>query len=567
MTHLLLLVAALVTPMAAAAEPPTSAIRLDQVGYPTAAAKVAAVVGPGGAARFTVHRVGNGRRVFAGKLSAPIADDDSGDLVRLADFSALKARGRYELRVAGVGRSWPFEIAPTPYRAALRLTARSYYGQRCGTAVDLGPELPTYRYGACHLDGAFHASAGRGGAQPASGGWHDAGDYGRYVVNSGISTGTLLWTWELYGSRLARFELGIPESGDATPDLLDEVRWNLEWMLSMQDDDGGVWHKQTSEQFPGFIEPHADRTVSYVIGTGSSPFKSSCATGDFAAVMAIAGRVYRDFDPAFAERSLSAARRAWSWLAIHPNVVFRNPPGVGTGEYGDGNCSDERLWAAAELWRTARDEDAHRFFLDHAAQAEAAIGAASPPAWPQVGALAAWTYALDGRGDAARVAAIRQRSRAAADEIVSRSRAHAYRIPMTRADYIWGSNAVAANYGLQLLVADRLQPRREYVDTAREILHYLFGRNPFGLSWVTGLGADAVRNPHHRPSGADGNAAPWPGLLAGGPNQHRNDDALRALPADLPPAKVYIDHVDSYASNEVAINWNAPLVFLLAGLS
>jgi endoglucanase len=563
MTPSLLLAVALAAPLAA----PTAAIRVDQVGYPASAPKVAMVVAPGVAATFTVHRVGNGRQVFAGQLSAPIEDADSGDLVRHADFSGLKALGRYELRVAGVGRSVPFEIGKAPYRPLLRLAARSYYGQRCGTAVDLGPELPGYHHPACHLDGAFHASSGRSGVRPPSGGWHDAGDYGRYVVNSGISTGTLLWTWELYGKRLGRLELGIPESGDRTPDLLDEVRWNLEWMLSMQDDDGGVWHKQTSEQFAGFVEPHVDSSVSYVIGTGSAPFKSSCASADFAAVMAIAGRVYRGLDAAFAERSLAAARAAWSWLETHPNVTFRNPTGVGTGEYGDGDCSDERLWAAAELWRTARDPEAHRYFLDHAAQAEAAIRASSPPAWPQVGALAAWTYALDGDGDAARTAAIRQRSLVAADDIATRARGHAYRIPMTRADYIWGSNAVAANYGLQLLVANALEPRREYVDAAREVLHYLLGRNTFSLSWVTGVGTSSVRHPHHRPSAADANAAPWPGLLAGGPNQHRNDDALRALPADLPPARVYVDDVDSYAGNEVAINWNAPLVFLVAGLN
>jgi endoglucanase len=562
MNPAILLLAVLAAPDVAG----TQAIRVDQVGYPAAAPKVAVVVAAEGATRFSVHRTGNGRRVLEGKLSAPIADADSGDLVRLADFSRLRAPGRYEVRVAGVGRSWSFEIGKSPYKKLLRLAARSYYGQRCGTAVDLGREQPGYRHEACHLDEAFHASSGRSGQRAATGGWHDAGDYGRYVVNSGISTGTLLWSWELFGARLRRVDLGIPESGDGSPDLLDEVRWNLEWMLAMQDDDGGVWHKQTSEQFAAFVAPHDDAAVSYVIGTGATPFKSSCASGDFAAVMAIAGRVYRDFDPGFAEHCLDAARRAWSWLATHPNVTFRNPAGVATGEYGDGNCSDERLWAAAELWRSTRDPEAHRFFLDHAAQARDAIGPTTPPGWPQVGALAAWTYALDGEGDASVVATIRQRSLAAADEIVARSRQHGYRIPMTRADYVWGSNAVAANYGLQLLVANELKPRRGYVEAALEILHYLLGRNPFALSWVTGAGTHAVQHPHHRPSASDANEAPWPGLLAGGPNQHRQDEALRALPADLPPARVYVDDVDSYASNEVAINWNAPLVFLLAGV-
>ena len=100
-------------------------------------------------------------------------------------------------------------------------------------------------------------------------GWHDAGDYGRYIVNSGISTGQLLWTWELFGSRIRNVKLNIPESSNSTPDILDEIRWNLDWMLTMQDDDGGVWHKQTSERFADFVMPEDDKLVSYVIGTGS----------------------------------------------------------------------------------------------------------------------------------------------------------------------------------------------------------------------------------------------------------------------------------------------------------
>jgi endoglucanase len=153
-------------------------------------------------------------------------------------------------------------------------------------------------------------------------------------------------------------------------------------MLAMQDDDGGVWHKQTSEQFCGFVMPEKDRLVSYVIGTGSEPFKSSCATGDFAAVMAIAGRVYKPFDAEFAARCLRAAEKAWDWLGKHPNVTFRNPAGVGTGGYGDGNCGDERLWAAAELARTTRGDAYQRYFLEHYALESTEFPPISRPSIP-----------------------------------------------------------------------------------------------------------------------------------------------------------------------------------------
>jgi len=150
--------------------------------------------------------------------------------------------------------------------------------------MDLGPEFPGFKHAACHLIGAYHASSGKSGSHLSAKGWHDAGDYGRFMVDSGTSTGTLLWTWEFFGDRLHQVRLNIPESGNGTPDILHEIRWNLDWMLSMQDDDGGVWHKQTSDHFCNFIPPEKDTLVSLVIGTGKEPYKSSCATGDLTAV-------------------------------------------------------------------------------------------------------------------------------------------------------------------------------------------------------------------------------------------------------------------------------------------
>ena len=199
------------------------------------------------------------------------------------------------------------------------------------------------------------SSSGKSGPHSVLKGWHDAGDYGRYVVNSGITTGTLLWTWELFGDRIKTIGLDVPESGDRVPDILDEVRWNLDWMLSMQDADGGVWHKQTSEKFPAFVMPEDDASVSHVIGSGAEPYKTTCATADLAAVAAIAARVYRPFDVAYADRAGRAAAVAWDWAVAHPDAVFRNPSGVSTGEYGDRTCGDEMLWASAELWRTTHD--------------------------------------------------------------------------------------------------------------------------------------------------------------------------------------------------------------------
>jgi endoglucanase len=542
------------------------AIKVDQAGYLPGAPKVALVAATPPSAAFTVRRASDNRVVFTGTLAAPADDADSGDRVRAADFGAFRQTGRFYLDVAGAGRSWPFSIDPGVYSRAFYLAMRSYYGQRCGTAVDLGAEFPGFKHAACHLAGAWHPTSGKAGPRESTQGWHDAGDYGRYVVNSGISTGTLLWAWELYGDRVKDVTLNIPESGNRTPDILNEIKWNLGWMLSMQDGDGGVWHKQTSERFCDFVMPERDELVSYVVGTGQEPFKSSCATGDFAAVMAIAARTYRPFQPEFAARCLRAARDAYAWLEKHPAVRFNNPPGVSTGAYGDGTCGDERLWAAAELWRSTGDDAYETYFLDSYGAFKESIRAVGPQSWANVANLGLWAYALGTGAKAEASSAIREASLKAADEIVGRTATSGYRNSMTTRDYIWGSNSVAANYGMQLLVANALKGNPRYVEAALDNLHYLLGRNVFSLSWVTSVGANPYRHPHHRPSGADANDEPWPGLLSGGPNRSRQDPLTqKALAPNLPPARMYLDEQEAYGANEVAINWNAPLVFLLAG--
>ena len=540
-------------------------IKVDQVGYPLDGPKVALVGAP--AETFEIRRSSDGAAVFHGRLSPAELDPNSGDTVRAADFSPFHQVGSFYLQVPGVGRSWNFTVGRNVYQRTYYLAMRGFYGQRCGTAVDLGPEFPGYKHGICHQHGEFHASSGAKGPRDNIGGWHDAGDYGRYTVNSGISTGTLLWAWEIFGRRLKEIPLKIPETGNGTPDILNEARWNLEWMLKMQDEDGGAWHKQTSEHFPGFIAPEDDTLPSDVIGTGTAPYKSTCATADLAAVSAIAARVYKPYDAKFAAQALASARKAWAWTEKNPDVTFKNPPGVTTGEYGDANCRDERLWAAAELWRTTGESAFNDFFVKQ--YAEFLPGLDAPPGenWASVGPMGLWTYALSKRkgADARAVAAIRDRTFKAAHAVVERTNASPYRTSMTARDYVWGSNGVAANYGMYLMIANRLAPEKSFADAARDNLHYLLGRNTFSLSWVTQVGEHSFQHPHHRPSGSGKQTGPWPGLLSGGPNAGRQDAVLAALPKDLPPAKVYADQMASYASNEIAINWQASLVFLLAG--
>jgi len=542
----------------------TPDIALDQVGYAVTADKVALITRP--ASAFTVRRVGDDATVLTGVLGAATTCALSGDSVQRADFTALREPGSYYVDVPGVGRSWPFTVADDPHGRAYDLAMRGFYGLRCGTAVDLAPAFPGYAHAACHRTSAFHPSAGASAVPAPSGGWHDAGDYGRYLPTTAVSVATLLLAWDLFADRLAPRQLDQTQGGGGTPTLLDEARWGLTWMLAMQDADGGVWHKQTSDLFPGFVMPERDPLPVRVIGVSAPPYKSSCATAALAAVGAMAARVYASSAPELASRSLDSARRAWAWVENHPAVYFANPPGVVTGEYGDRDCSDERLWAAVELWRATDDTTFHRYFLDRYTQYLGALDAPPAEAWREVAQLALWSYALTAppATDAGAMTAIRARVLAAGQAFAGRAAASPYRVSLTAGDFVWGSNAVAANYAMAMLIADHLSPAPALRAAALDHVHYLLGRNTFSLSFVTQVGAHALRHPHHRPSGADQNPEPWPGLLAGGPNAARQDPVLAAL-SPRPAARTYVDDEGSFAGNEVAINWQAMWVFALAG--
>ncbi len=536
-------------------------VAFNQSGYLPDSEKVASVQVEDAADRsFHIDSEQAGRAVFHGQLTAPSIDGASGDSVALADFSPLTAPGTYRFVAEGV-RSQPFLVRNDVYLHPLMLSMRAFYGQRCGCAVDLGDG---YRHTACHPSGAYHPSSGGKGAVANHGGWHDAGDYGRYMVSCGIAAGTLLWAWELYPHNLRTLSLRIPESGGMLPDFLSEVRWNLEWMLSLQDEDGGVWHKQTSEQFCGFIMPQDDNLTSYIIGTGSPPYKSTCATACLAAVMAIAARCYGAYDAAFSVRCLAAAERGWTWAVAHPNVPFANPPGISTGAYGNVHCNDQILWASAELWRTTGERQYEQAFLlgSQTLPPEAAI---ETPSWSNVAPLAYWTYVLAERkgSDQMRSRALAQTA-TAAQTFLTQRRSSGYGNTLGAADYVWGSNSIAANQSVLLLLANHFRPDPQTLEAAIGNLHYLLGRNCFGVSWVTQVGSNPFLHPHHRPSMADNIAAPWPGLLSGGPNAKPADPVAETLPR-LPPMRMWLDNQMAFSLNEVAINWNAPLVFLLAG--
>ena len=549
-------------------------IKLNQVGYKPSAEKLAVV--PGVAATTFVVKDANGTVVLPGNLTSAQTWAPSYESVKLADFSDLKEEGTYTLSVDGVQNSATFKISATAYDALNAGAIKAYYYNRA--SVDLLEEFAgPYKRAAGHADTTvyIHESAATS-SRPANTiisapkGWYDAGDYNLYIVNSGISTYTLLAAYEKYPSYFAAQNLNIPESGDSVPDVLNEAMWNIEWMLSMQDpNDGGVYHKLTSKGFNGLsVKPSEDKSDRYVVG------KTTAAALDFAAVMAAASRIYLDYEstyPGISARMLNAAVKAWTWAQANPLVYYVQPSDIATGAYGDNDVKDERAWAAAELFITTND-------LIYLSEFTLSVAKDEVPSWQNVKALA-WislAHHMDSFSGAEYKELVKTRLNTMALGLAAQKSSSAYAVSVTSDDLYWGSNSVALNKALILTAAYEVanvdtstntRVKTDYLKAAQSLLDYVLGRNATDYSFVTGFGTRFPQNVHHRPSASDSVAGSIPGFVAGGPNANQDDkkDCTKSYPSML-AAKSYLDDVCSYASNEIAINWNAPLVYVSAAL-
>lgn len=464
------------------APPATDAILVNQAGYLPDATKVALLRAD--ADIFELIDVSTGRNVYGAEPGEPLYWELSGDTVRAADFSAFTTPGTYRICLEGKDIcSAPFRIGEDVYSEITRGAVRSYYLNRTG--IEITEEFGgKWARPAGHPDTAviIHSSAASAG-RPAGtvisspGGWYDAGDYNKYIVNSSITNYTLLLFYQMFPEYCRSLELNIPESGNKIPDLVDELLWNLRWYLTMQDPaDGGVYHKLTNLAFGGFVMPHEASEPRYVV------MKSTAATLDFAAVTAMAYRVFSN-DPsvelrALAATCLEASDKAMKWAVAHPDVIYRQPDDVSTGAYGDGNLSDELFWAKAET-ALAQMEVPGEGFLDGVR--------AVTPTWNQSETLGLISLALSSDDS---FAALREAAAALltayADELAGKSEKCPYRISLDR--FAWGSTSDVANQAMIKIVAMKITGSDRYLPSLQADLNWLLGTNPTGYCFVTGFG-------------------------------------------------------------------------------
>jgi endoglucanase len=361
-------------------------------------------------------------------------------------------------------------------------------------------------------------------------------------VNAGITVGTLLDAWTLFKPLIETIPLNIPETGGPLPDFLAEIKWELDWLLTMQFEDGRVSHKVSATDFCGFIMPDAEIAPRYFVPWGSA------ATADFVAMMAMAARIYRPYDAVFADTCLAAAKRSYDFLAANPADVAPNQDGFKTGTYTTRDV-DDRLWAAAEMWETTGEKAYLDDFETRAGSERTKVDFDFD--WSNVKNLGMFTYVLSQRkGKRATLSdSITERLVLAADTIVGRRNSHAYGRTLMRAHY-WGCNGSIARQTMVLQIANRIAPKSDYLNAGLDAIGYLFGRNCYCRSFVTGMGINPPMFPHDRRSGADNVRDPWPGYLVGGGH---------------PTERSWVDEEESYQTNEIAINWQGALVFALAG--
>lgn len=530
-------------------------ILVNQIGYGIDDPKMAVFVGE--VDSFDVIDKASGKTVFTGQATGLKRDVSSGDTVCYGDFSGLRQPGIYYISVGKGLKSPDFTIAEKPYKDVKNALLKAFYYQRCGMALE-GKYAGVWQHDKCHAeDGYIYDDQNQ--HIDTTGGWHDAGDYGKYVVPAAKAVADLMLAYQLFPEAFKE-QINIPESGNGIPDILNEIRYELEWMLKMQDPKSyGVYHKIATLNFPGFIMPEVDKDRRYINHI------SATATADFAAAMAMGYRVYKSIDKEFAEKMLKAAQNAWQWLEANPDVPgFKNPPGVNSGEYGDSNDRDERFWAAVELYCATGEQKYHDYIK--ASYSDPSFSKASF-GWATVGGYGTVSYLMMGQDkvDSTVYDYLRSQFIKEADRLVDIWSNDGYKVVLRPDEYYWGSNGEVMNRAMHLILANAIASNAEYINAARDQFHYILGRNALNQCYVTGFGSNPIMHPHHRPSAADGIEQPVPGMLSGGPNSRRQDPtAQEKIPVGTPPAKAFIDDAGSYSTNEIAIYWNSPAVFVAA---
>lgn len=525
-------------------------IFLNQIGYVNTLPKTAALTGK--CESFSIINASNGKVMFSGPITEPAYDPSSDDNVSQIDFSEFSKCGNYYIK-AGIKKSPVFTISERPYQnIKLGLLKGLYYNRCCALDSRFAGE---HSHRSCHseLVPLFENPSIR---IDVSGGWHEAGGYGKFTVGTCIALAHMLYAYWLFPDGFSEIT-GIPESGNGIPDILNECRIGLEWLLKMQAHDGGVYHKVVPNEKIPFIMPENDTAEYFVFAKSHQATLCSCA------VFSLASRIFENFDRVFSAKLYDASINAWIWLMNNPQFTnFKNPPSIPFNTAGDSSndsFNDELFWAVCELYETTGTEQFHEKINE---------------LYSQISATGFINTDCSGFGTIVYLFGSRPVNETIRSSLCSSlctkaewlcllSRQNAYRTAKSSLDYTLGSNMHSMTDSIALILAHKISGNEKYIRTAAEQLNYILGKNPMELCYVTGFGSKSVMHPHHRPSESDDIDEPVPGLLVCGPCWHKGDKCTEwNIPSETPPAKCYYDIVYSFSTNEFTIYCNSSAIFV-----
>ena len=534
-------------------------ILINQLGYRPADKKIAFVKNEN-PIDFKITKEETGETVYQGNaLISGDVDDATGDKVFYLNFSDLTKPGNYLISIATApDEKKAFRIGYDVYNECALATLESFYYQRCGIAIDNGT---VWKHPACHTKPAvfinsMSSNSEENNTKDETGGWHDAGDYNKFIPTTAVSAAFLLFAYESDTDFFTKTHSNIPENKNSLPDILDEARWGLDWIMKMQRGDGAIYHKVSIKYWTAEHLPQDETDTQYIFDISSS------ATAGAAAVMALGAGIFNKFDKKYAAQLLHCSISAWNFLKSHPNNIpeggFVNPPGVEGGDYNDPDDLDERIWAAIELYRVTGSKD----FLDYFLLNYKKVGGPNyTVGYDKTANFAYYSFLKipNASSNEAAKQEIMTNLTNYADNLIQQIASSKYRCVLTPDQFYWGSNSVSMGFAFDLINAYNFTSKQLYLEGALNQLNYILGRNAFDISFVTGVGSNPVLYPYHQFSMLLNEDRPVPGLLVGGPNKYSN---LNGKIISNYPGLCYEDNEKNYFVNEPAINYTAPLVYV-----
>lgn len=576
-------------------------ILTNQVGYfPDRAKKATLLCAEKESVKFDV-KDSSGDVVYSGKSEYFGYDEDSDDTVHIIDFTELDDDGTYYIEAENGAKSREFKIGGTSEYSAMLYDSLNYFYQNRSAVqiesqyISSGDTQALARAAGHNPDNAeieqTWGYSGSSGSLEVTGGWYDAGDHGKYVVNGGLS----LWMMQnQYETALKHgFEdvyadgtMLLPENSNGNPDLLDEARWEMEWMLKMivngGEYDGMVYHKVHDYKWTALAVAPADDDLQRVIKP-----PTTAATLNLAACAAQSARLWKGIDDSFADECLSAAEKCYEAAKSHPDMYAPLDESVGGGAYGDKDVEDEFYWAACELYITTGDkkyysdaESSDCFLkLPTSLGGGESVDTVGSFDWGNTVALGTFSIALnkdavDSKDYEDAVSNICK----ASDYYISLEEKQGYGLPYGQSTlsyndsdkgYLWGSNSFVADNSIVMAYAYLLSDDEKYLDGVIGGIDYLLGRNAVDYSYVTGYGTHAFENPHHRywSNQVDSEFPKAPcGVMSGGPNSGMQDPWVRGSgwkKGEIAPQKCYLDNIEAWSVNECTINWNSALAWII----